>query len=554
MDKIDPQEIPMMYRAQIQKRCSLQFRQKRETGKPTHIEQWTEEWLDPREGETQPRHQYLDVPEIIADGTFCRIKMQFPFRVLSNCGQDSFIRPPIDGCGIPFIPGSSIKGLFLRACKERDLKPENKVKLTQEYCGRANKIAQLRFHGAYPIGDWAATKQSGDRVSYRMVDVVHSQQSWQIGDDNWDRGTNAIAQISLYQPTLIFEISSRESLSKEEWQTIVYILKAALRPGLGGRTSIGYGLAPYPPRNQNEYDVSAYLHGKGITPVLLSGEPEFRPNIFKATLRGHFQRLLAGCTSDSTTVKKTVGRLFGNENNPARIEIYWDGKPQTEWSYTYDVRGQLYIIRDPKKEESFIDKDRQFIQLVFKFAYTIAGWGKSWRRVWHQDFYEEPNYDKLIGCHWKSDEKWLTDITSQENLSDFLNKVEKSAKDYLNQRGNNCLDWRESWHRDRLAVYSNIVTKSQAIALFHQEPFRTTPAIGGRKPNDEAPTSVSCVWHRMLPIDNGKYLEIVTVFHGGQNSGWCKQWERKESDQLVKFTNQLIDKGLQFTWGTPPHN
>ncbi|NJM59800.1 MAG: hypothetical protein HC849_05710 [Oscillatoriales cyanobacterium RU_3_3] len=103
----DPEQVPMMYRAQIQGRCSLQY------GKNNaHLNRWTEEWVYPNQDGT-PSSQYTE-PQLGLEGSVYRIKVEFPFRVFSNCGQDSILRPSISTNGLPFIPGSSIKGLFER--------------------------------------------------------------------------------------------------------------------------------------------------------------------------------------------------------------------------------------------------------------------------------------------------------------------------------------------------------------------------------------------------------------------------------------------------------
>ena len=113
-------------------------------------------------------------------------------------------------------------------------------------------------------------------------------------------------------------------------------------------------------------------------------------------------------------------------------------------------------------------------------------------------------------------------------------------------------NWRESWHPHRVGVYSQIVSESQAINLFHDEVFKTTPAIGGRKPGEQRPTFVSCVWHRMLPIGGNQYLEIVTLFHGGNsgNSPGLDEWKRQGVNQLPLFVKKLNSSGFTLTWGS----
>ncbi|GAA6622102.1 RAMP superfamily CRISPR-associated protein [Scytonema sp. NUACC26] len=545
--KTEPELVPHMYRAQIQPRCSLQF-----AGDRTHRDIWIEQWVYPKKDEDdgKPTYQYTEPEDVMEEGYFCRFKVEFPYRLFSNCGQDSIFRPMLGKNGIPFIPGSGIKGLFRRASDSKQ---------AIKYCGDNKQLTPgiLRFHGAYPVGDWASTVTRGEKTHYRLVDVVHPQEKRQVGID--EKSTSAFALISFYQPKLVFEISSTELLSQEEWKNISGKLRSALRQGLGGKTSTGYGLPFF---TKNQYDIDLALHGVGITPVLLTGEPEFRPNVFKATLRSHAKRLLGGCCQnqqDDKRVERKIGELFGNTQAPGKVEIYWELRnplPKTDWQPTYNIRGNLHI--------SASNADVKFLKYLIKFAYTMGGFGKSWRRVWHKDFYHNnPHYDKLIGCHWKCEDsdwkndisEWVNDIKTPENLIIFLTNLENLCKEYFRVEEPQYFNWREAWHKERVAVYSQIVDKSQVIELFHKEIYKQTQAIGGRKTVTKRKNGreertevlvVSSVWHRMLPIGDGKqYLEIVTVFHGDRTP-----WR----NQLQPFINSLKNKGLQLSWGQEPHN
>ncbi len=552
----DPQLVPHMYRAQVQSRCSLQFASDRTDDRDI----WIEQWVNPREEDGQPTYQYSETENVLESGYFCRFRLKFPYRLFTNCGQDSIFRPTLGKHGIPFIPGSGVKGVFLRYCQKSDRS------LATRYCGDEEprtKQGILRFHGAYPVGDWASTVvKEGKTTNYRIVDVVHPQEKRQIGID--EKSTSAFALISFYQPDFVFEISSTELLSQAEWQNISGKLRSALQQGLGGKTSTGYGL---PFITRNEYNINLSLHGVGITSVLLSGEPEFRPNVFKASLRGHAKRLLGGCCQnqeDEKEVEKKVGELFGNTRSPGQVEIYWELRNPSspkDWQTTYDIRGHLHI--------STRKSDVEFIKYLIKFAYTMGGFGKSWRRVWHKYFYHQnPDYDKLIGCHWECEDsgwkndisEWINDITTPDKLNKFLNELDNVRQQYCQIKQPQFLKWREAWHKKRVAVYSKIVSQSQAIDLFHNPIYKQTQAIGGRitktkngkdKTKNAKETEVlvvSSVWHRMLPIGNNQYLEIVTLFHGDRNP-----WRhRTQGDQLRHFIPSLQDKGLQLSWGENP--
>ncbi|MFN5513881.1 MAG: RAMP superfamily CRISPR-associated protein [Cyanobacteriota bacterium] len=278
----NPEKVPMMYRAQVKGRCSLQFASKND-----YLKQWLKEWIYPDEFTQKPTYQRSQPQEGFSDGIY-RLIVQFPFRVISNCGQDSFSRPVIGKYGIPFIPGSGVKGLFERLARNVDLTPASRSKI-KDFCGTKDEPGWLRFHGAYPVGDWSASHivntRDEKKVRYRISDVVHPQQERQT------KGTGspkAIAQISLYQPTLVFELSSRKNFSEEEWKQIGGLLETALRAGIGGKTSTGYGFAftPY-----DTYPLWIDLEGIGVSPTLRNDEPEFRPNLFKATLRGQVETL-----------------------------------------------------------------------------------------------------------------------------------------------------------------------------------------------------------------------------------------------------------------------
>ena len=529
-----PSDVPMMYRAQIDQRCSLQFIKPNKSKDKTHLDTWTKEWVNSTQNSSEPQYQYSDSSQEIEikEGCFYQFKQFFPFRVISNCGQDSILRPVIDSKGIPIIPGSSVKGLFRRACQKRD--EDKKTELTVSYCGTQDKPGILRFHSAYPVGDWASTVRDNGKTTYKMLDVVFPQENRQLGKNQNKKDKGAFAAISFSRPTFIFTITSTESLSKSEWETIQSILKTGLSQGLGGKTSSGYGL----PFLAFTPDIQVRLIGTGLTSSLLNGEFEFRPNLFKAVLRGHASRLLAGYSNNSDFIEGKVKELFGSTNSPSQVEIYCEIKsPPEKWDKSFnDLNLDLNLkIADNSKSK---DVKVKFLKNVLKFAYTMGGFGKSWRRVWHTDFYSNTQYTKLIGCHWKSNDDWIDDIKTTEDLIKFLNNLDTVCKKYLGKTGSP-INWRETWHKDRVSVYTSVTDKSKlvteqskAIGLFHNDTFKTTLAIGGRVPHKNhpkevnPPQAVSCVWHRMLPIGNNQYLEIVTVFHGDR-----RPWQ----DQLKPF-------------------
>lgn len=536
-----PEEVPMMYRAQVDGRCSLMF-----AGSNTDLERWKEEWVYPNSQDV-PRYQKKE-PSLGLDGRIYRIKVDFPFRLLSNCGQDSIIRPIMGKDGIPYFSGSSVKGLFRRACNEAQ---------AQKYCGDDNNLAPstlgFRFHGAYPVGDWSGMNkvQVWDRqqrkevteVRYRMLDVVHPQQPRQVGSDR--KGPTALASVSLFRPTLIFEFSS--AVLDTDWKEVETIFWRAISLGVGGKTSTGYGFGGHNDQRPAVVPTSktnVMLVGQGVSPTLRSDEPEFRPNLFKASLRGHFQRLLAGVIRDRNNLNKEVDRLFGSSSSPGSIQLFWEQRQDVTYgrfgkTQTFKANGILHI-------DSSRNADVELIEQVLKFAFIMGGFGKSWRRASHEKFHK--TYKKFeIGCHWElppMDRSWIQ-LKSIADLKSFLEEIHRSYSTKFGGGKAQASDWREAWHPDRLSVYAVITTESRAIDLFHDNIYKKTPAIGGKNPNDNRPKFISSVWHRMLFIGDGRFLEIVTVFHA-KGDDWKHQ---SQGNQLNKFIQSLKEKDFSFVWG-----
>lgn len=542
-----PEEVPMMYRAQVDGRCSLMF-----AGNNQDLEDWKDEWVYP-DSKNLPHFQKKE-PHLGLDGTIYRIKVKFPFRLLSNCGQDSIIRPILGKDGIPFLSGSSVKGLFRRACNN-----ETQVK---NYCGDDDNVAPsnlgFRFHGAYPVGDWSGmhkvkVRKRGEDVTevrYRMLDVVHPQQKRQLGSDKRQNAT-ALASISMYQPTMIFEFSSADP--DTNWKEVETIFWRAIDLGVGGKTSVGYGFGGHNdqrPAIVPKSKADVMLIGRGVSPTLRSGEAEFRPNLFKASLRGHFQRLLAGVVGDRQILEQEVSRLFGSSTGPGAIQLFWQESEEVQYAQfgatqTFKASGILHI-NAPRA------KDVQLIERVLKFAFVMGGFGKSWRRASHQLFHG--TYKKFeIGCHWElspMDRSWIQ-ITSLAKLKSFLDGTYQDYKIQFGGEKDAFLNWREAWHPERLSVHAAITQESKAITLFHDDTYKTTLAIGGRRPHKEhpkrtkSPEAFSHVWHRMLPIKEGGFLEIVSVFHSDR-----EKWNHcTKGDQLDKFIRSLKAKGLSLVWG-----
>lgn len=551
------QKVPLMFRAQINGRCQLQRLIK---DQESDAQRWVDEWID---------KTYPNPPEFSGD-VQTRI-YELTWRFVTNGGQDDgVIRPVIGAKGYPFYPGSSMKGLFRQACT-----PEQ----ADRYCGEdlrrdSFKPGILRFHGGYPT-DAHWTDQ--------LLDIVHPQQDWQVKSDS---KSSAFVQISLYKPKLQFGISSTVPLEDKEWETIWQIWETALANGIGCRVSAGYGQLMQKP---GETLYRTRLKGQGQAAKLIDGTGEFRPNIFRAALRGHALRLFGGLT-DAETADQLVEQLFGGVRGQGTVgllrmlfreswlELDSFGKGSYEQP-TYNVEAELSWLLSQTIDSDQQETLKKLVAALTRFAMILGGFGKSWRRADHRlfylDYYEE-GYKPLIGCHWQwvGDRSLVNDVQVRklEKVGEYIDKVRQTVEDWMKIQGVNpnpqqSSRWREAWHPDHVQVWGRKADNAEDSEAVHWLHGPYQPAI----PNARIPEGsiyrssmagqvgqIGRLWHRMYPVvrlvkdpanPNGKplakptheYFELLTLFPDDSQS----------ASDLLNFleAQQGRSMGFQKLWG-----
>ncbi len=539
--------VPMMFRAQIEGRCQIQRlipKQHRQDA-----DDWVDEW---REGTG-------DIPKFSP-----RVKAKqyrIAWRFVTNSGQDEgVIRPVIGAGGFPYYPGASMKGAFLRACSDEE---------GLKYCGGEDESDRkktqpgiLRFHGGYPKDDsWKKTN---------LVDVVHPQEKWQVTGEEEGKHS-AFIQISLYKPIFVFGISSIKELDKTEWEKIWGIWEVAIARGLGCRVSAGYG---QPVIKNDRTILSVGLRGEGIASLLINKEPEFRPNMFKAALRGHTLRLFSGVT-DKDTAQLLTKELWGGFNGSngsfvGKLGIGFRAKDLDFYDRQYlNTSMQLYYLKEstleilPMREipEEEIKRLRVILIRLIKFSLLIGGFGKSWRRVHHQTFYPDYLRNKskpMIGCHWQFTEnskQLYLQVNDLGDINEFLEDFHKKIKAWVKKIRDQKLkktgsDYREAWHPENVEVWARIaenVFDSHAVKWFHG-PYEDSKSIKNSELTGKL-GEIGGIWHRMYPRYLGdsknlketqEYVEILTIFPDesentknfleflDHSSDFTKVWPNKE--------------------------
>lgn len=568
--------VPLAFQAQIPERGKIQY-----AGASQTSTRWLNEWL--KGCPPIPEPEDSDIPKwqrrVVRPTAGTRLpefgrtvktwEYTISWRMVTNGGQDDgVIRPVIGARGLPYFPGSSMKGAFRHACP-----PE----LILELCGdeviengqKTTKPGILRFHGGYPTSmSW------GDRT--RLVDLVHQQQHKQVMRSN--APTSAHVLISLYQPTFKFGISSSViSPDDPRWEQIKQIWEKALSYGLGSRVSAGYGYVNGV-GSSDRVIWSVNIKGQGLASKLLNSTAEFRPNMFKATLRGHTLRILAGLIADPLTVQRLNAQIWGDtdsyqSNNKQPVV----GLVGVRFSYAkasleldtfryenvkmpiYELNGgKLEILKTDNRDIS--GELSEFLRYILRFSLVIGGFGKSSRRTNHSLFHRSylNGRKPMIGCHWEILPQPCDNIILMANSIDlrsfrkFFDNVRQKAIDWLATQGiqpNGYINnWREVWHQDKVQVWGRIAKghDSQAVRWYHDTTKLKNTSLGGEA--SAGVRSISRSYHRMYPRvvkpENelkrikDEYIEVLTLFSDNSEgtrrflefiaqqggNGWIRLW------------------------------
>jgi CRISPR-associated protein Cmr6 len=562
-------KVPMMFRAQVRNRCQLHYidPSKKKAGEKQDVQLWTEEWIEKAEFIPTQKAQDVETP------TYQTKTYPISWRFVTNGGQDDgMIRPVIGAKGIPFYPGSSMKGAFRQACERAQQTGELQYGSCKDYCGDESDITpgMLRFEGAYPINDW----------TQNLVDLVHPQQGWQVKNhqtNSRSNGESAYTLVSLHQPTLRFGISSIKPLAAEQWQEVWRVWENAIASGLGTRVCAGYGQAEAI-QNSVLYQVS--LKGQGQAAKLIDDTGEFRPNIFRATLRGHALRIFGGLT-DADTAEQLVEELFGGVQGKGTVGLLALGFQTADLALgtfgqngyeqpTYKVEGDvIWSLTRPLPDEAQTTALQNLVTDLMWFAMVLGGFGKSWRRADHRLFYDNDDYEKLIGCHWqwaqKPDKSLALRVFSPKKVGGFIDSVLETAKVWMQLRGktptpNHHADWRESWHPSRVQVWGRIAqTRDECVAIsWLHEPYQQGIARGEPNKSIKATSvtgkigQIGRLWHRMYPPkllvvkqegkpkvkQTNRFLELLTIFP--DDSEVCHEF--------LEFLNTQPDE-FKLLWG-----
>lgn len=284
-----------------------------------------------------------------------------------------------------YIPASSIRGI-VRSWVIRQKNAELRQKM-EELLGVQQKeqdtitAGKIEFFDAWPI---EPTKLSLDIVNpQEPFQVFHQGQStplslYTLGDGNTSISVNVAIR------------GIHPQADKDDVDTVWSWLEQALTLyGVGGRTASGYGsLKPAnkvklkQPSGYASKTFNFTLYNQGCAGPNINNM-ELRPSHWRGWLRSWVLRFFLGVMSEDNA-QKTVSELFGTIEPEAvagcvRIKMIKDktwGEKSQDRPYFYTWKGQIKI----SAPQDILNK---IILPIIKFAVSVGGVGRGWRRPLH---------------------------------------------------------------------------------------------------------------------------------------------------------------------------
>lgn len=307
--------------------------------------------------------------------------------------------------GIPYIPGSSLKGAARAwARQSSDAKQIEELLGTLE--NNTAKAAKVEFLDAFP------TKHC------LSVDVATPQWHWENKQVAYQPIPHPL--LSMEKPELLIGLRPTSRGNNDDVIKVKDWLENALKSGgIGCRVSSGYGRAlgqePFFPHNQS-YNFELWTQGMyGSEPPTKEnrwqGDAEFRPTAMRGILRYWFRAVALGLY-DTDTCQTLEETLFGKLGQQGKISISTIVNPSSKQN-PYLYAGRIYL---EAKEQKYLD----LISKLLVLASHLGGVGRGSRRPLHL------LNGRMRGCHWFVDgqnlpleydtQKWETFFTQLKTV------------------------------------------------------------------------------------------------------------------------------------------
>jgi CRISPR-associated protein Cmr6 len=291
---------------------------------------------------------------------------------------------PLNG----YLPGSCLRGL-VRSWANQHPKIKAKMENLLGYQDNNNEIysGKIEFLDAYPT---EPSKLCLDIVNPQQeFQVYHQGQSSPLSFYTFGDGKNKVDVL-----VTIRAIPHRNVTSEEINEVWDWVEQALCYYGVGSRTASGYGVIKSKnvqvniPQNYGRKLLIFSLYSQGCYGAIQErGNEQLRPSHWRGWLRSWTLRFLLGVMSEANA-KITLGELLGKIGDDSSSDSFkgcvkikmikgktW-GESSGNQPNFYVWKGQLEIIAP----EDILD---QIILPIIRFAASLGGVGRGWRRPLH---------------------------------------------------------------------------------------------------------------------------------------------------------------------------
>ncbi len=461
---------------------------------------------------------------------------------------------PLNG----YIPGSSIRGV-VRAWAEK--RPELRNRMYEFLGNQVNDrvtSGKIEFLDAWPQ---KACKLTLDIVNPQQdFQVFHREQGKPVSSYTLGNGSDNI------EITVAIRGTPGKATPEEVEEVWGWVEQALGLYGVGSRTASGYGsfrsstdLEPEPDYDAKIFSFTLYNQGCAGPDMR---EMELRPSHWRGWLRSWLLRFFLGVMNESDT-KKTVNELLGTLEDESsdtlkskskkgliRLQII-KGKI---WGDESDNKPVFYSWKGTLKISAPKDILNNIILPVIKFAVSLGGVGRGWRRPLH--IFTTPAGKRwargtyLILQHTvknkesgKDENKLFTLAMNHKKWEEAYNiwfqNIDNKWSDRINLTVNRTLP-AEVFSPSTCAVYlvpgatkepfdltgeSWIVneptkTRGRGMEVIYQDTYKRRKDVGGIAAGGEPYCSWASIKIITFPnqAQNTKCSEIVCIFMGGNNA------------------------------------
>jgi len=500
---------------------------------------------------------YPDLETIVSAGEPCGQWEWKPDRDFGDL-KDRLKQLPLSG----YIPGSAIRGMVRGWAVKHGFKQE-----VENLLGYQNENQEITAGKIEFLDAWPATQEK------LALDITNPQERFQVYHDKSDSGKpKPLPLYTLGNGTKPVEITIAirgipNLAAKNDVDTVWHWIQQALSfYGVGSRTASGYGrLKPeaqivpvgLPEYKTQELGFSLFSQGCYGPDQDNRINVELRPSHWRGWLRSWTLRFLLGVMSERNA-QLTVEELFGTLESQSggksrqgcvRIEMLqgtqqqpWGKKSQNSPEF-YAWKGHVQISAPTKTLDSIILP-------IVKFAVSVGGVGRGWRRPLHQ-FSKEKKHGGWIQIsrgtdliltrksehddrakkfalpseeqQWQTTYQQWTKSVQKSYPSRFLSTAQNPRAEVFSP--SSCSIYlvpgpvQEPLERKAMewSINNTAGTRGEGMALIYDSVYKRNPEVGGTAAQGKDARSY-CSWVsiKCIPAKDGGTKEIVCLFMGGQ--------------------------------------